>query len=122
MKQAQIQCLCREYHISDLGLTLKQGDVVVWDEAAARGSVHLEHARRIGAVAVQYVQPAQVVRSREEKSEAPRQAARRMTLPESQVINLPPEPTPRPQAETKDVAGKPRRTRKSEKATEEDGK
>lgn len=56
MIEACIQCLCREFHVADLNLSLKQGQIVYLDAARARGSMDLKRAWRVNAVAIKYVE------------------------------------------------------------------
>ena len=58
-KVAHIQCLTSTFQIPDLGLSMIKGQVVVREEAIAKGSEDLKHGIRVGAVQVRYVQKAQ---------------------------------------------------------------
>jgi len=59
MKEARIECLCKDYRVSDLRsgkgtLVLRKGDVIWLSEAEFLASESLAHAKRVGAVGVQW--------------------------------------------------------------------
>jgi len=72
MKEARIECICQEFPIHDLGLSLKQGQVEFVDETVAKNSRDLMTARRVKAVTVTYVQRARTTR------EPPQRQGRRL--------------------------------------------
>jgi hypothetical protein len=56
MKEACITCLTHRFQIPDLGLEFRRGAVHYVPEVQARTSSQLEHAVRIRAVSVEYVE------------------------------------------------------------------
>ena len=60
MKEAQIECLIGEYPIHDLNLRLRKGEVAFVPEKGAKRSKDLEHARKLGAVRVRFVERSRV--------------------------------------------------------------
>lgn len=52
MIEACVRCLCPEFRVDDLRITLRRGDVYFCTEAVARASTDLREATRIGAVEV----------------------------------------------------------------------
>jgi uncharacterized protein (DUF3084 family) len=52
MIELRVECRCPEYHLADLGLHLRRGDVVYLTETQANNSADLAYAKRISAVNV----------------------------------------------------------------------
>jgi len=63
VKEARIECLCPEYHITDMGIRFRRGESVWVSEEAARSSEELLLAVRSGAVSVVYARRCSVSRS-----------------------------------------------------------
>jgi len=63
VKEARIECLCPEYHVTDMGIRFRRGESVWVSEEAARSSEELMVAVRSGAVSVVYARRCSVSRS-----------------------------------------------------------
>lgn len=88
MIEACIQCLCREFLVADLNLSLKQGQIVYLDAAKAKASMDLKRAWRVNAVAIKYVERVR------ERREAPVLTHPLQTpLPPRSMVAAPAEPS-----------------------------
>ncbi len=61
MKDAHIVCLTRTFKVRGLNLpndTMVKGQIVIRDEAVARGCEDLTHGHKVGALSVRYVERA----------------------------------------------------------------
>lgn len=86
MTEARVECLCPEYRIPDLGLTLYRGQVEWVDAERARRSKHLADAQRAGAVQVRWAARCEVSKPAPPPSASPVPpwlARRRRVLPET---------------------------------------
>jgi hypothetical protein len=79
MKEALITCLTRTFQVEDMGLDLRQGDVVYRPEAVARGSRDLKQGMAACAVSVRYVERFQV--EKKQPARIPAAPATRMSRP-----------------------------------------
>lgn len=62
MTEARIECTCAEYHLPELGLVLRRGQVVWVDESKAKRSRQLTQAVRARAVQVKWVARCEVAK------------------------------------------------------------
>lgn len=94
MKQARIKCLCKNYRIHDLKLSLSQGQEVVLTEKEVSLSKDLLLAKQIKAVSVQYEQLCQEQRPPQDgtlqKKKPLRQNVRPPNLGTPAKISVPP--------------------------------
>ena len=62
MKEAKVKCLCAQFTIKDLGVTLNQGQELWLTADQVRLSKDLKHGKRIGAVELHWKTRAQVTK------------------------------------------------------------
>lgn len=63
MKEAVIRCTCKEYTLSDLGLTLVQGESAILTDSQAQKSASLKLALRVGAVSIHWQEKCRMSKS-----------------------------------------------------------
>jgi len=108
--EARIECITYRYHIDDLGLHLRKGDIEYLDEGKARNSQDLLLAVRAGAVSVRYVERCQVAKRPDPPKRTP--VAVQMSRPNRGglggpgVNQSPQHPGPRTKEETDEVEAK----------------
>lgn len=91
MTEARVECVCKEYHLPELGLVLHEGQVVWLDPVVARKSPQLTQARRAGAVQVRWVARCEVAKQfPPARGPAPTWLKRRTRIP----LGGTPEPAP----------------------------
>lgn len=91
MKEARIECLVREWPVHDLGLALKQGQIVFVGLDDARNSSDLADAKRLGTVRVRYVERARMHRNPPRSPPPPNVRLPRKTLrPGPEPVSTPP--------------------------------
>lgn len=107
MIEARIECLCPSYRLSDLTVggqpvVLREGQVMWVSEADARASQAVAHARKVGAISVEWRERCQVAKP---KSPTPPWLNRNATKPRRALpAEAPPPPAPQPSVDTEEVA------------------
>lgn len=100
MTEARVECLCPSFHIEDLNLRMRRGDVAWVSEEVARSSDDLRLAVRSGAASVVYARRCSVSRSppppNVRMNRTQRSGFVRLGEPSQQVVPAP-VPTPTPQ-------------------------
>ena len=90
MKEAKVRCLCAEIRLSDLNLTLREGQEIWIQPEQVKLSKDLGHAKSIGAVQITWKERARVTKA------PPPPNFRRLSPGQRKKVQAAPDPVPAP--------------------------